>query len=57
MKCPVPTNQLIDRQQSGSELILLLQGVLCESEAAKAPVCFYMRSGVLMHKWAMHICC
>ena len=51
MKCPVPTNQLIEHQQSDPELIPLLQDALHESEAAKVPVCFYMRSGVLMRKW------
>ncbi|XP_065917657.1 uncharacterized protein [Dysidea avara] len=51
MNCPVPTNQLIERQQSDPELIPLVQDALCESEAAKVPVCFYIRSGVLMRKW------
>jgi len=51
MKCPVPTNQLMERQQSDPELIPLLQEALCPSEAAKVPVCYYMRSGILMRKW------
>lgn len=37
-KCPVPANQLIERQQSDPELIPLLHDALCESEVAKVPV-------------------
>jgi len=38
-QCPVPTNQLVEHQKSDPELSLLLQKVLCESEAAKVPIC------------------
>ena len=51
LKCPVPTNQLIECQKSDPELIPLLEDALCESEAAKVPVCFYVKSDVLMYKW------
>ena len=51
LKCPVPTNQLIERQKSDPELIPLLEDALCESEAAKVPICFYVKSDVLMRKW------
>ena len=50
-KDPCPTKHLIECQQSDPELMPLLQDALCESEAAKVPTCFYMRSGVLMRKW------
>ena len=50
-KDPCPTKHLIECQQSDPELIQSLQDALCESEAAKVPTCFYMRSGVLMRKW------
>ena len=48
------TKQLIECQQSDPELIILPQGALCESEAAKVTTCFYVQSGVLMHKWRPH---
>ena len=35
-----PTKQLVECQQSNLELIPLLQGALCESEATKVPTCF-----------------
>ena len=50
-KDPCPTKHLIECQQLDPELRPLLQDALCELEAAKVPTCFYMRSGVLMHKW------
>ena len=50
-KDPWPTKHLIECQQSDPELMPLLQDALCESEAAKVPTCFYMRSGMLMCKW------
>ena len=50
-KDPCPTKHLIECQQSDPELIQSLQDALCESEAAKVPTCFYMRSGVRMRKW------
>ena len=40
LKCPVPTNQLMECQKSDPELIPLLEDALCESEAAKMPSCF-----------------
>ena len=46
-----PTKQLIECQQSDPELIPLLQGALCESEAAKIATCFYMQSGILIYMW------
>jgi len=51
LKCSVPAYQLRECQQSDTELIPLLEDVLCESEAAKVPSCFYMKSGILMRKW------
>ena len=51
LKCLVPTNQLMECQKSDPELIPLLEDALCESEAAKVPSCFYMKSGILMRKW------
>ena len=51
LTCPVPTNQLIDCQKSDPEPIPLLQDALCEVEAAKVLVCYYMKSGILMRKW------
>ena len=50
-QCPVPTNQLVECQKSDPELNPLLQEALCESEAAKVPICYYMKSGILMRKW------
>ena len=50
-QCPVSNNQLVERQKSDSELSPLLQEALCESKAAKVPICYYMKSGILMHKW------
>jgi len=50
-QCPVPTNQLVERQKSDPELSPLLQEASFESEAAKVPSCYYMKSDVLMRKW------
>ena len=49
--CSVSTNQLVEYQKSDPELSPLLQEVLCESEAAKVPICYYMKYGVLTRKW------
>ena len=50
-QCSVPTNQLVEHQKSDPKLSPLLQEAFCESEAAKVPICYYMKSGVLTRKW------
>ena len=42
------TQHLITEQESDPELVSLRQTALCEHEADKVPVCFYIKNGILM---------
>ena len=42
---------LITKQKSDPDLALLFEKAVSENEAVKSPVCYYLKSGLLMRKW------
>ena len=48
---PLTHSQLIRDQQADPELVALSQTSITEEEAQDYPVCYFKRTGVLMHKW------
>jgi len=43
--------QLIEDQQSDPELATFIENAFTEEEAQNQPICYFLKSGILMRKW------